>query len=172
MHRRRELALYRLIGDTHTLDGLPRAAQAFIRAADSIRRTLAAEAGVSGTELRALSYIAEASTITPRVLAEFLEMSTPAVSSATNTLVRRGLVVRSENPRDRRSLLLELTPEGHQLMEATYTAFQSAILSAAGSIDADQEGQLEQNLLTLAHEMDETPVLFQIGGPGPGAPPR
>lgn len=127
---------------------------------------------MSGTELRALSHIAEASTITPRVLAEFLEMSTPAVSAATNTLVRRGLVVRSENPSDRRSLLLELTPEGHQLMEATYTAFQSVILSAAGSIDMDQESQLEQNLLTLAQKMDETPVLFETPSPRPEALPE
>lgn len=158
-----EPVVYRLIGDTHTLDGLPRAAQEFLRSLDSVRKTLAADAGVSGTELRALSRIAEASTITPKALADFLEMSTPAVSAVTNTLVGRGLVVRSGHPHDRRSLLLELTDEGHRVMEITYTAFQDAITAGSRDLGDDQLPRLEEDLLVMARAMNAAQQ-----GPGVG----
>ncbi len=170
--RRRDLHLevlelgapvYRLIGDTHTLDGLTGAAQEFLRALDSIRKTLAADAGVSGTELRALSRVAEGRSVTPKAPAEFLEMSTPAVTSVTTALVGRGLLTRSEHPSDRRSLLLELTPEGHRSMEATYTAFQAAITGAAAGLDATQVAGLEEGLSAMAESLAEAP---QTSGSG------
>ena len=142
--------MYRLIGDTHTLDGLPHAAQEFLRAFDSLRRQLAIDAGVSGTELRALSRVAEETSLTPKGLADFLELSTPAVTAITNTLVDRGLLQRAAHPTDRRSLLLELTTEGHTVMETMYKNFQGAITGASAGLDAPQLALVDEALLHLA----------------------
>ena len=100
-----------------------------------------------------MSRIAEATRITPKEVAESLELSTPAVTAVTTTLVGRGLVVRSVHPHDRRSLLLELTPEGHRMMEGTYTAFQAAITAACQGLAEDHVAQLEGNLSALARSM-------------------
>ena len=125
-----ETPMYRLIGDRHKLDGIPLSVQEFLRAFDTVRRRLALQAGVSATELRALSRIAESETMTPKALAEFLELSTPAVSALTNQLVERDLILRNAHPRDRRSLLLELSPTGHAVMETMYLDFQQSIADA------------------------------------------
>ena len=148
--------MYRLIGDTHTLDGLPHAVQEFLRAFDVVRRRLAIEAGVNGTELRALSRIAETTSMTPKALSEFLELSTPAVTALTNQLVSRGLLVRVAHPHDRRSLLLELTAEGHTIMETMYLQFQKSIVDATQVLDAAQIAALDSTLLAVATQLGES----------------
>lgn len=145
--------MYRLIGDTHTLDGLPHAIQDFLRAFDSVRKRLAVDAGVNGTELRALSRIAEATTLTPKALSDFLELSTPAVSALTNQLVENGLITRIAHPRDRRSLLLELTPAGHKIMETMYLEFQRSIDNAVHVLTADRRAEFEVSLLAVAEQL-------------------
>jgi DNA-binding MarR family transcriptional regulator len=145
--------LYRLIGDTHQLDGLPQAIQGFLRAFDTVRKRLAVEAGVNGTELRALSRIAEATTITPKALSDFLELSTPAVSALTNQLVDNGLIVRIAHPHDRRSLLLELTPAGHAIMETMYLDFQKSIDDAVHVLADDESAVFQSALVSVAEQL-------------------
>lgn len=113
---------------------------------DSVRKAVATEAGLSAGELRAMSRIAEADGVTPKHLAEDLELTTGAITAITNGLVAKALIIRVEQPHDRRSLLLQLTPEGHTVMEAAYTQFQSALAAAAKSLGSSQEADFVQGL--------------------------
>lgn len=53
-------------------------------------------------------------------LAEAKHISRPAVSRAVDTLVEKGLVVRTQNPEDRRHIHLGLTPEGEAMLKAIF----------------------------------------------------
>jgi DNA-binding MarR family transcriptional regulator len=54
-------------------------------------------------------------------LAEASQTSRSAVSKAVDSLVRRGLVTRSQNPDDRRNVPLALTGEGQRVMDGIFT---------------------------------------------------
>ena len=54
-------------------------------------------------------------------LADDKHTSRPAVSRVVDVLVNKGLVARTQNPADRRNVLLSLTEEGQSLMEALFS---------------------------------------------------
>jgi DNA-binding MarR family transcriptional regulator len=78
------------------------------------RNRVAAQNSLTCSELRALTWVAEAGSITPKVLAEAMEMTTGAVTAISNRLVALGMLTRLAHPHDRRSLLLMLTPAAEQ----------------------------------------------------------
>jgi MarR family 2-MHQ and catechol resistance regulon transcriptional repressor len=100
-----------------------------------------------------MARIAEIQDITPKALSEFLELTTPAVTAITTGLVERGLIVRVAHPNDRRSLFLQLTTAGHDVMETTYRSFQTAITVSAETLDAAQTAALESALSDLARSL-------------------
>jgi MarR family len=55
-------------------------------------------------------------------VAAFLDVSNASASKAVDRLVRRGLVLRSEDPADRRNIHLSLTLAGRQLLAEYETA--------------------------------------------------
>ena len=54
-------------------------------------------------------------------LADDSHTSRPAISRAVDVLVIKGLVVRSQNPADRRNIQLSLTEAGQSLMEVLFS---------------------------------------------------
>jgi DNA-binding MarR family transcriptional regulator len=54
-------------------------------------------------------------------LADDRHTSRPAISRAVDVLVEKGLVLRTQNPADRRNVQLSLTDEGQFLMEALFS---------------------------------------------------
>lgn len=145
--------MYRLIGSLHTLTGLPGAISEFLRAMDSVRKAVSVEAGLTANELRAMSRIAETDGVTPRSLADDLELTTGAITAITNGLVKRGLIRRIEQDHDRRSLLLHLTDSGHSVMEAAYKQFQAALTSAAAPLDDAQVRALVHALTAMTSQL-------------------
>ena len=82
---------------------------------------LRARAGSRGLQLvhmQALAYLARANRYsnTPRALAEYLGLTKGTVSQTLLLLHRRGLVLRSEDPADRRLVRLRLSPRGQRLV--------------------------------------------------------
>lgn len=83
--------------------------------------------GLNATDTRFVFFLAAADGegITPKQAGEYLELSTGAMTSLTDRLVRHGHVERRPNPDDRRSILLYLTPSGATIAKqigAVYTA--------------------------------------------------
>ncbi len=122
-------------GVSHYLTGLPAAAIALLRAFDSSRHGSAKRSGVTGSELRALSRIAEHGTITPKDLAVSLEMTTGAVTAISSRLVAANLLRRETHPSDRRSLLLKLTPHGESVMDTLYRDFERVFSEATRGVE-------------------------------------
>lgn len=55
---------------------------------------------------------------TPRELADIEKVSGPSMSRTTSTLVEMGLVARTDDPIDRRSVILSITPDGVRTLKA------------------------------------------------------
>ncbi|CAN5195466.1 hypothetical protein BH09ACT2_BH09ACT2_08900 [soil metagenome] len=145
--------MYKQFGSAHTLDGFPAAALVFLRALDSNRHRISREAGVTGSELRALSRVAEAGSMTPKELAESMEMTTGAVTAISTRLVEAQLMRRVDHPSDRRSLFLELTPAADELMKQHYREFESSIGIATEGLKEEDLRACSALLLSVAEQL-------------------
>jgi len=77
---------------------------------DRFKAGVARRSGVSPAEFNALDHLEHAGRpITPGELAQCVGLTSGAVTALVDRLVQAGLVRRTPHPRDRRSVLLELT---------------------------------------------------------------
>jgi DNA-binding MarR family transcriptional regulator len=79
-------------------------------------------------------------------LAEASQTSRSAVSKAVDSLVRRGLVTRSQNQQDRRNLPLALTGEGQRVMDLIYGEAEAWLSTRFAQLTAEETGLLLQGL--------------------------
>ena len=140
---------------SHTLTGFPDAATAFVSALEENRRRIAARAGLSATELRALFHVAQVVSITPKDLAAYLGMTTGAVTAISRRLVEVDLLQRVDHPADRRSLYLELSPHGHEVMTEIHRDFKAMLAESTGGLSPDDLDRFTTALRTVSAEVRE-----------------
>ena len=70
-----------------------------------------------------------------------MEMSSSAATQLVDVLVQAGLVIRQEDPKDRRLVQLELSPKGKKHIKATK---EKRIAEMAGLFDALTDRELEE----------------------------
>lgn len=140
---------------SHHLTGFAESASAFVNALDGNRARIAQDAGVTGTELRALFRVGKMVSITPKDLAAHLSMTTGAITAIARRLVEMGLIARVDHPEDRRSLYLELTPHGHEVMEHIHTEFDSMLVASTTSLNEVELEAFIHALDTIAAEVRE-----------------
>lgn len=88
---------------------------------DRIRERMATALGLSGIQYHILMVVAELSAeqpVTVSAVAERLHTSGAYVTMETKKLMRRGLLDKKPNPEDGRSVILVLTPEGRESVDA------------------------------------------------------
>jgi len=122
----------------HRLTGLPDALIHLLRALEDDRRRIAADHGMSTSEMRSLFRIAEAGSMTPRQLAAELSLTSGAITAISTRLVDAGLLRRVPHPEDRRSLCLELTDEAHRAMASIHAEFNNMVTSATLNLTGDE----------------------------------
>ena len=108
-----------------------------VREFERFRASIAREHGVTVTELRALSRVAACQHVTPKQLAQQLELTTGAVTALTDRLVNAGLLTREPHPTDRRSLLLGPTDAGAKLMDDVIAQYEQIV--AQSTLDIEDE---------------------------------
>lgn len=148
-----------MIKESHSvqvLTGVPGAAIMLLRALDKGRARTAARAGLTGSEVRVLSRIAESDQVTPKMVAASTDLSVSAVTALTDRLVARNILQRVANPNDRRSLFLELTPSGLALVSSLYDSFHLLMNLALESSSVAEQDQFEGQLRRLASALDDT----------------
>ena len=99
----------------------------------------------------ALRYLARANRFsrTPAALAEYLGATRGTVSQTLISLEQRRLIERNRNPRDARSLRLELTQDGLATLAA------DPLVAMARSFDGAPEGELEAAVAALKSALRE-----------------
>ena len=111
---------------------------------DAVRRAMAGARGrlreglnLSRTQLEILFHLAKQSQTTSE-LAVQLALTQGAVTQTVDTLVRRDLVARHPDQNDRRVVRLELTAEGHKLMDHLVELKRRRLRALLGSL-SEQE---------------------------------
>jgi DNA-binding MarR family transcriptional regulator len=120
--------------------------RAVMVAADTYRRAMAVALGVGVTEVSALGEIRQDGPLTPSELARRLGLTSPSVTSLLDRLETAGLVVRRRHPADRRSVLVELTEAGDQLLVASFDQFSEDVATAVRSAPPEHVRELGELL--------------------------
>lgn len=71
-------------------------------------------------------------------ISEMLGISSSAVTQLVSGLVQSGYVMRRDNPKDRRSIQLGLSPKGKQQMAATKQGFIKRLMKLADALSASE----------------------------------
>jgi DNA-binding MarR family transcriptional regulator len=118
----------------------------------------ATEHGIGATDLRALTFLNSNPSATPKQVAEHLGLTTGAMTTLIDRIEKVGLVKRSPNPDDRRSLVLDLTPAGDKVIEDTLGVYLTAFTQALDGLDYEQVHRaftaVAEGLARIAEERD------------------
>ncbi|MEV3854151.1 MarR family winged helix-turn-helix transcriptional regulator [Streptomyces sp. NPDC050095] len=83
-----------------------------------------------------------------------LAITVGAVSKAVDRLVAAGWCVRVAHPQDRRSSVLRLTPEGEQVLAASWPVVESSLAALTQGIPAADLRSLAATLATLRARLE------------------
>lgn len=95
-------------------------------------------------------------------LAAFGNLTVPTVSESIDVLVRRGLMTRTENPENRRSMLLRLTPLGEQACDTAQAALDEVNRILLAEVPDRQVTALHKSLDTI---FEAATVAFRADDP-------
>ena len=107
-------------------------------------------AGVGPAQLSAMSVLAFRDGITPGELARIEHVSLPTISRTVAALHRAGLVNRTANPHDLRSVFLTLTTRGRAVFAAARSRRLVVASEIVASLDAGELARLEPIIEKLA----------------------
>lgn len=131
-----------------------RALQALLRAESAVRRRLASELQREGVTAAGFSVLVvlntAGGTLELKTLRRRLGWSKANATEVSGTLAARGLVNRRRTPSDRRTVLIELTPEGWHMVERLFPAHSSRVEEAFGALDEREKRSLAELCRKLA----------------------
>lgn len=109
------------------------AVRAFSRLEQSntaVIKLVAAQLGLGVTDIRALVFLASTDEVTPKMVTEYVDLSTGATTSLIDRLDSGGYVRRVAHPTDRRSTVLELAPRGEKAIADVAQVYRLAFREA------------------------------------------
>ncbi|MBT2186637.1 MarR family winged helix-turn-helix transcriptional regulator [Sphingobium nicotianae] len=109
--------------------------------------------GYGTARMEALSTIARATEPTAQIaIAKRIGIEGPTLTRMLDTLEADGLVVRRQDPTDRRTKLIELTPEGEKALEeimGVAHSFRTTVLKTLSDEELDQVNEVTDKLMRL-----------------------
>jgi DNA-binding MarR family transcriptional regulator len=123
--------------------------------------------GFSISQLMALHFVSRKAPCSISDLGDRMGVTSAAASQLLDRLVQQGLVLRTEDPNDRRGKLVELTAEGQQVFEESHRARQGwlADLEEALSPEERKTALAAFHLLIEKAKNLEQPAAFESGEP-------
>jgi DNA-binding MarR family transcriptional regulator len=112
--------------------------------------------------------------LTPTMLSVEALISTAGMTNRLDRLEQAGLVQRLPDPDDRRGILVELTGEGRELVDAAVDAHRGLSKRLLGGLDARERDELDRLLRKLLVPLDrgEAPAPASLFPTGRVAPRR
>jgi DNA-binding MarR family transcriptional regulator len=123
------------------------------KAMDGFQRKILAELDLTSAQFSILSHLWEKDQIPFKELAARCFCTRPTVTGIVDSLEKKGLVKRTNNSQDRRSLLVELTPEGHNL-ELKAPKLDKMFSKRYSSMNSDDLAKLEELLKKFLQELE------------------
>jgi DNA-binding MarR family transcriptional regulator len=138
------------------------------------REYLASRINVTSPQFSVMLAIANLSTqrdVTVGAVAALVRVSGPFVTVETNKLVKLGLVEKRTNPRDRRSVLLSLSKQGHALVREVAIEMRRLNDAFFGKLSAERFSALRETMAILADSAEEAIGIIEAKTTG-GKPSR
>jgi DNA-binding MarR family transcriptional regulator len=117
------------------VEALAERVREFIVAEETYRRAVAAAMGVAPVEATALEFLLHNGARPPSLIAARTGLSRTSTTALVDRLSLAGWVARRPHPQDRRSVLVELTDEGFDVVLSTYLLFAEDIGAALEKAD-------------------------------------
>jgi DNA-binding MarR family transcriptional regulator len=109
------------------------------------------KSGISLTQIKSLGMLADAEKpLTVKAVSDLMGLSLPGISRAIDGLVQRGEVKRVEDPTDRRSKLLSITPRGRRTYDSLMATRLAGVRRFVDELDPDEQEALAHGLSALA----------------------
>lgn len=137
------------------MDDFTAQVRALIVASDEYRRVMAGVTGTGVLESAAIGELRARGPLPPSALAERLGIASASMTAMLDRLTLAGLVVRRPHPTDRRSLLVELTPQGQTMIGAAFDVFRDDVRRAVGDVPPAEVRQLGAVLEAVAVALRE-----------------
>jgi len=118
-----------------------------------IRRELGDKASIP--QIRALSFIRRNPTSTLTTVSEYLAVSNATTSSIVDRLVKKGLVSRTEDPKERRCLQLSVTQKGQEEYKVVQEVAIAELTKVLTRLPDDQVRQIQEGLRILKEALEE-----------------
>ncbi len=125
-----------------------------MRAVDLHSRRLAEEHGLTGPQLATLQAAANLGESSTGVLARAVHLSGPTVTGILDRLTKRGLVDRTRNGQDRRSVTVCLTSDGEEVLSAAPSLLQDRFRQELVSLEEWEQTTILATLQRIAAMMD------------------
>lgn len=97
----------------------------------------------------AVMIIGKAEKITPTALSKFINMEKGSLTTLIDSLEEKKIVIRTNDPNDRRKVLLSLTPEGIECMKTIEEQSQNGLAFMVANLDDKELDQMHNSLKTL-----------------------
>ena len=125
-----------------------------MRAVDLHSRRLAEEHGLTGPQLATLQAAANLGESSTGTLARAIHLSGPTVTGILDRLTKRGLVDRTRNGHDRRSVTVRLTSDGEDVLAAAPSLLQDRFRQELVSLEEWEQTTILATLQRIAAMMD------------------
>ena len=112
-----------------------------------------ANAGITLPQYRLLALMSEGSSA-GAVLADKLRVSRPTVTGIIDGLVVRGLVLREDDPQDRRRMRATMTPAGEDALRQADAAVSARLLDLLDKVDPDRAATAIEGLEVMHDALD------------------
>ncbi|MBN1190819.1 MAG: MarR family transcriptional regulator [Dehalococcoidales bacterium] len=108
------------------------------------------ELGLTIAQLKSLFFIVDKEKTSFKKLAEALRVTPPNVTGIVDRLVEQGLVSRTENPEDRRIMLLQATQKGQDLLSTLKTNNKIQMSTILDQLNKEELSSLALGLNALS----------------------
>jgi DNA-binding MarR family transcriptional regulator len=135
-----------------------RAIRRVLRAADQGGRKLAAATGLAPSQLLVMQEIERCGETTPGAVAATLQFGQATVTNIVDRLEATGLVTRQRSDRDKRQMLLRVTPQGRDKLENAPDLLQNRFEERFGVLPAWEQAMILAALERLGELLDATGI--------------
>ena len=115
-----------------------------------------AQDGLTATQIGVLEGILHLGPLTQRDLGRKVLTSAGNMTDVIDKLAARGLVTRTRAPRDRRSVIVDLTPAGRALIEGVFPQHANDIAASMAGLNSAELAALETLLRKLGLGAEKT----------------
>lgn len=131
-------------------DQIVAAIRQIIRAVDLHSRRLVNGHGFTGPQLAVLQESQRLGSASPKAIAQAVHLSQATVTGILQRLERRELIVRKPSENDKRSVLIEISPNGRQVLQSAPSLLQDRFRDSLASLEEWERLQILSTLQRVA----------------------